>query len=61
MQSDRARHFAEAEALFRKKDDARPQATRAHEEYLAGQRALREKTARLRALRLARERARPRG
>ena len=39
MQSDRARHFAEAEALFRKKDDARPQATRAHEEYLAGQRA----------------------
>jgi hypothetical protein len=58
MHSDRARYYAEAEALFRKKDDARPQATRAREEYLARQRALREKTERLRALRLARERGR---
>jgi hypothetical protein len=44
-----------AEALFRRKEEARIEGTTAMAEYKARQQALREKTARLRALRLARE------
>jgi len=41
-----------AEALFRRKEEARIEGTTAMAEYKARQQALREKTARLRALRL---------
>ena len=44
-----------AEAFFKIQADGRPEAAKAREE--ARQRALQEKTARLRALRLAREKA----
>ena len=57
MQSDHARYRAEAEALFKKKEDASREASRAREVYPATERAMREKTARLRALRLARDQA----
>ena len=46
-----------AEAAFKRKEDARAEGLRAKEEYEGGQRAMREKTARLRALRLARDQA----
>jgi hypothetical protein len=49
---------ARAESFFKKREHERPEAARAREEYEAGQRAMREKTARLRALRLAREQER---
>ena len=55
MQSDHARYRAEAEALFKKKEDASREGAR--EVYPANERAMREKTARLRALRLARDQA----
>jgi hypothetical protein len=45
-----------AEAAFKRKEDARAEGLKA-EEYEASQRAMREKTARLRALRLARDQA----
>ena len=57
MLSDHVRNHAEAEALFKKKGDARLEESRAQEEYQAKERAMREKTARLRALRLARDQA----
>ena len=41
----------------KRKEDARVEGLKANEEYDAGQRAMREKTARLRALRLARDQA----
>jgi hypothetical protein len=46
-----------AEAAFKQKADARAEGLKAGEEYEAGQRAMREKTARLKALRLARDEA----
>jgi len=52
---ERARN--RAEAAFKRKEDQRIEGLKAMEEYRAGQRAMREKTARLRALRLAREEA----
>ena len=51
VESEHARN--RAEAAFKRKEDARTEGLRAKEEYEAGQRAMREKTARLRALRLA--------
>ena len=53
MDSEQAR--ARAESFFKKKEHERPEAAKAREEYEASQRAMREKTARLRELRLARE------
>ncbi len=54
-----AEHARErAEALFRKKEEARIEGDKAMAEYRAREQALREKTAQLRALRLAREAAR---
>ena len=44
-----------AEALFKRKEETRIEGDKAMAEYEARQQALREKTARLRALRLARE------
>ena len=55
VDSEHARN--RAEAAFKRKEDARAQGLKAKEEYEACQRAMREKTARLRALRLARDRA----
>ena len=55
MESEEARN--RAEAAFKRKEDARAEGLKAKEEYEAGQRAMREKTARLRALRLARDQA----
>jgi len=52
---ERARH--QAEAAFKRKEEARVEGLKAMEEYRASQRAMREKTARLRALRLARDEA----
>ena len=46
-----------AEAAFKRKEDARAEGLKPKDEYEAGQRAIREKTARLRALRLARDQA----
>ena len=46
-----------AEAAFKRKEDARAEGLKAKADYEAGQRAMREKTARLRALRLARDQA----
>jgi hypothetical protein len=46
-----------AEATLKRKEDARAEELKAKEEYELGQRAVREKTARLRALRLARDQA----
>jgi hypothetical protein len=61
MHYDHARHRAEAEALFKNKEDASLEGSGAREVYQANERAMREKTARLRALRLARDQARKRG
>ena len=55
VESQHAR--SRAEAAFKRKEDARAEGLKAKEEYEAGQRAIREKTARLRALRLARDQA----
>jgi hypothetical protein len=55
VESEHAR--SRAEAAFKQKEDARGGGLKASEEYEAGQRATREKTARLRALRLARDQA----
>ena len=51
VDSEHARN--RAEAAFKRQEDARAEGPQANEEYEAGQRAMREKTARLRALRLA--------
>ncbi|HEY7243911.1 MAG TPA: hypothetical protein VH678_08515 [Xanthobacteraceae bacterium] len=48
---------ARAEALFKRKEEARIEGDKAMAEYRAREQALRERTARLRALRLAREAA----
>lgn len=70
MHYDQARHLAEAdparrraaaEALFKKKQEESLEGSRAREVYQANERAMREKTARLRALRLARDQASKRG
>ena len=55
VESEHAR--SRAEAAFKRKEDVRAEGLKAKEEYEAGQRAMREKTARLRALRLARDQA----
>ena len=55
VDSEHARN--RAEAAFKRKEEARAEGLRAKEEYEAGQSAMREKTARLRALRLARDQA----
>jgi len=55
IDADRARN--QAESAFKRKEEARVEGLKATEEYRAAQRALREKTARLRALRLARDQA----
>jgi hypothetical protein len=55
MDSEHARN--RAEALFKRREDGRAEASKAMEEYRTGQRAMSEKTARLRALRLARDQA----
>ena len=55
VESEQAR--IRAEAAFKRKEHARAEGLKAREEYEAGQRAMREKTARLRALRLARDEA----
>jgi hypothetical protein len=49
-----AARASRAEAAFKRKEDARAEGLKANEEYEGGQRAMREKTAGLRALRLAR-------
>ena len=54
---DRERARSQAEAAFKRKEEARVEGLKAMEEYRAGQRAMREKTARLKALRLACEQA----
>jgi hypothetical protein len=46
-----------AEAAFKRKEEARVEGDKAMAEYKAKQQAMREKTARLRALRLARDEA----
>jgi hypothetical protein len=51
---ERARNQA---ATFKRKEDARVEGLKAMEDYKADQRAMREKTARLRALRMARDEA----
>ncbi len=56
MLTDHGRNYAQAEALF-KKQAAHREESKAREEYEARQRAMQEKTARLRALRLARDQA----
>jgi leucyl aminopeptidase len=48
---------ARAEAAFKKKEEARREGQKAMKDYRANEQALREKTARLRALRLARDAA----
>ena len=53
MNADAVR--ARAEAQFKKKEEQAREGARAKAEYEAKQRAVREKTARLRALRLARD------
>jgi hypothetical protein len=60
MLTDHARNYAEAEALFKKKQDAHREESKAREEYEARQRAMQEQTARLRALRLARDQTKQR-
>ena len=52
---EQARIRAEAEAVFKRKENGVVQGTKATEGYKAELRALREKTARLRTLRLARD------
>jgi len=53
MNSEQARQ--RAEGAFKRKEQARVEGEKAMSEYKAQQRAIREKTARLRALRLARD------
>jgi hypothetical protein len=53
----RGRNHEQAEALFRRKEDHRQDSELPMPEYEARQRATREKTARLKALRLARDAA----
>jgi len=53
MNTEQAR--ARAEAIFKRKEEQRSEALKAREEYEARQHAISENTARLRALRLARE------
>ena len=55
MDSKEARN--RAEEAFKGKEDDRVEGRKAMEEYRAGERVMREKTARLRALRLARDQA----
>ena len=55
--ADPARARAEAEAKLFKKEKQRRECEQAMAEYLAGKQAMREKTARLRALRSARDAA----
>ena len=55
IDADQAR--IRAEAAFKRKEEARVDGLKAMDEYKAGQRAMQEKTARLRALRLARDQA----
>ena len=55
VDSEHARN--RAEAALKRKEDARAEGLKARDEYEAGQRAMREKTVRLRALRLARGQA----
>jgi hypothetical protein len=52
--------LARAEALFKKKQERLREGEKAMAEYQAGRRAIIEKTARLRTLRLARDAAHPR-
>lgn len=53
IDAERVRH--QAEAAFKRKEEARTEGLKAMDEYRASERAMREKTARLRALRLARD------
>jgi len=55
IDADQAR--IRAEAAFKRKEETRVEGLKAMDEYKAGQRAMQEKTARLRALRLARDKA----
>jgi len=55
MDLERARN--QAEAAFKRKEEARVEGLKSTEEYKASERAMREKTARLKALRLARDQA----
>ena len=55
IDADQAR--IRAQAAFKRKEEARVEGLKAMDEYKAGQRAMQEKTARLRALRLARNQA----
>jgi hypothetical protein len=55
IDSEQARR--RAEKFFKLKKDEQPKADKAKQEYEARQRALQENTARLRALRLARDQA----
>ena len=55
VDSEHARN--RAEAAFKRKEDVRAEGLKAKEEYESGERAMREKIARLRALRLARDQA----
>jgi hypothetical protein len=54
---DRARNRDRAEAVFRRKQERQRDGEQATAQYEADQRAMRDKTMRLRALRLAREAA----
>ena len=56
MRNDQKTERARAEALFKKEEQIR-EGAKAMAEYKAEQKAVREKTARLRALRLARDAA----
>ena len=55
VESEHAR--SRAEAAFKRKEETRAEGQKAREEHEAGLSAMREKTARLRALRLARDQA----
>ena len=55
IDADQAR--IRAQAAFKRKEEARVDGLKAMDEYKAGQRAMQEKTARLKALRLARDQA----
>jgi hypothetical protein len=55
IDADQAR--IRAQAAFKRKEEARVDGLKAMDEYKAGQCAMQEKTARLRALRLARDQA----
>jgi hypothetical protein len=57
MTANQTTAHARAEALFKKKEEQMREGAKAMAEYKVEQKALREKTARLRALRLARDAA----